>query len=113
MIKENQKRIVQEYGEDLPAYFHPIIRNEEACFKSSSFAVELAKKHNTRLHILHISTAKELDLFTNKIPLKQKRITAEACIHHLWFNDDDYKKKGNLDQMESFRKNRIRSRSYF
>ena len=95
MIKENQKRIVQEYGEDLPAYFHPIIRNEEACFKSSSFAVELAKKHNTRLHILHISTAKELDLFTNKIPLKQKRITAEACIHHLWFNDDDYKKKGN------------------
>jgi dihydroorotase len=86
---------VEEYGEDLPAYFHPIIRNEEACFKSSSFAVELAKKHNTRLHILHISSAKELDLFTNKIPLKQKRITAEACIHHLWFNDDDYKKKGN------------------
>jgi dihydroorotase len=76
--------------------FIPIIRNEEACFKSSSFAVELAKKHNTRLHILHISTAKELDLFTNKIPLKQKRITAEACIHHLWFNDDDYKKKGNF-----------------
>ncbi len=96
MIKENQKRIVQEYGEDLPAYFHPIIRNDEACFKSSSFAVELAKKHNTRLHILHISTAKELDLFTNKIPLKQKRITSEACIHHLWFNDDDYKKKGNF-----------------
>jgi dihydroorotase len=86
---------VEEYGEDLPAYFHPIIRNDEACFKSSSFAVELAKKHNTRLHILHISSAKELDLFTNKIPLKQKRITAEACIHHLWFNDDDYKKKGN------------------
>ncbi|MBI3520179.1 MAG: dihydroorotase [Bacteroidetes bacterium] len=96
MIKENQKRIVEEYGEDLPAYFHPVIRNEEACFKSSSFAVELAKKHNTRLHILHISTAKELDLFTNKIPLKQKRITAEACIHHLWFNDDDYNKKGNF-----------------
>ena len=96
MIKENQKRIVEEYGEDLPAYFHPIIRNEEACFKSSSFAVALAKKHNTRLHVLHISTAKELDLFTNKIPLKQKRITAEACIHHLWFNDDDYKTKGNF-----------------
>jgi dihydroorotase len=96
MIKENQKRIIEQYGEDLPAYFHPIIRNEEACFKSSSFAVELAKTYNTRLHILHISTAKELSLFTNKIPLKQKRITAEACIHHLWFNDDDYKKKGNF-----------------
>ncbi len=96
MIKENQARIIAEYGEDLPAYFHPIIRNDEACFKSSSFAVNLAKKHNTRLHILHISSAKELGLFTNKIPLKQKRITAEACIHHLWFNDDDYKTKGNF-----------------
>lgn len=96
LIKETQARIIEEYGEDLPAYFHPIIRSEEACFMSSSFAVDLAKKHNTRLHILHISTAKELDLFTNKIPLKQKRITAEACIHHLWFNDDDYKTKGNF-----------------
>jgi dihydroorotase len=96
MIKENQNRIISEYGEELPAYFHPIIRNEEACFKSSSFAVELAKTYNTRLHILHISTAKELSLFSNKIPLKQKRITAEACIHHLWFNDDDYKTKGNF-----------------
>jgi len=96
MIKENQKRIVEEYGEDLPAYFHPIIRNEEGCFSSSSAAVALAKKHNTRLHILHISTAKELSLFTNKIPLKEKRITAEACIHHLWFSDDDYKSKGNF-----------------
>jgi dihydroorotase len=96
MIKENQARIIAEYGEDLPAYFHPIIRNDEACFKSSSFAVNLAKKHNTRLHILHISSAKELGLFTNKIPLKQKRITTEACIHHLWFNDDDYKTKGNF-----------------
>ncbi|MCD6020087.1 MAG: dihydroorotase [Bacteroidetes bacterium] len=96
MIKENQQRIIEEYGEDLPAYFHPIIRDEEACYKSSSFAVSLAKKYNTRLHVLHISTAKELDLFTNKIPLKQKRITAEACIHHLWFNDDDYKTKGNF-----------------
>lgn len=95
MIKETQKRIVEEYGEDIPAYFHPIIRNEEACYKSSSFAVELAKKFNTRLHILHISTAKELSLFTNKIPLKDKRITAEACIHHLWFSDEDYATKGN------------------
>ena len=96
LVKETQARIVEEYGEDLPAYFHPIIRSEEACFRSSSFAVELAKKHNTRLHILHISTAKELDLFTNQIPLKKKRITAEACVHHLWFNDDDYKTKGNF-----------------
>jgi dihydroorotase len=96
MIKENQKRVVQEYGEDLPTYFHPIIRSEEACYRSSSFAVEMAKKFNTRLHILHISTAKELSLFTNKIPLKEKRITAEACVHHLWFSDDDYKIKGNL-----------------
>ncbi len=96
LIKQNQKRIIEEYGEDLPAYFHPIIRNEEACFASSSMAVELAKKYNTRLHILHISTAKELELFENKTPLKQKLITAEACIHHLWFCDDDYKTKGNF-----------------
>jgi dihydroorotase len=96
MIKDTQARIIAEYGEDIPAYFHPIIRDEEACYRSSSFAVELAKKYNTRLHILHISSAKELSLFTNKIPLKQKRITSEACIHHLWFNDEDYKAKGNF-----------------
>ena len=96
MIKENQARIVAEYGEDIPAYFHPVIRNAEACYKSSSMAAELAKKYNTRLHILHISSAKELSLFTNKIPLKEKRITAEACIHHLWFSDDDYQTKGNF-----------------
>ncbi|MCE3259385.1 MAG: dihydroorotase, partial [Bacteroidetes bacterium] len=96
MVKENQKRIIEEYGEDLPAYFHPIIRNEEACYKSSSMAVALAKKHGTRLHILHISTAKELSLLTNKIPLKDKLITAEACVHHLWFTDEDYATKGNF-----------------
>jgi dihydroorotase len=96
MIKANQAKIVEEYGEDIPAYFHPIIRNEEACYKSSLMAVELAKKHNTRLHVLHISTAKELSLFTNKIPLKDKLITAEACVHHLWFSDEDYKTKGNF-----------------
>ncbi len=95
LIKKNQQEIIAKYGEDIPAYFHPIIRNDEACFKSSSFAVELAKKFNTRLHILHISSAKELSLFTNKIPLKNKRITSEACIHHLWFCDEDYSKKGN------------------
>ncbi|MFN7911923.1 MAG: dihydroorotase [Bacteroidota bacterium] len=96
LVKLNQKRIIEEYGDDIPTYFHPIIRNEEACYNSSKFAVELAKKHNTRLHILHISTAKELSLFTNTIPLKEKRITAEACIHHLWFSDEDYKTKGNF-----------------
>lgn len=95
MIKERQKKIIEEYGENLPAYFHPIIRNDEACYKSSSFAVDLAKKHNARLHVFHISTAKELSLFRNDIPLKDKRITAEACIHHLWFSDEDYKTKGN------------------
>lgn len=96
MIKERQKHMIEEYGEDLPAYFHPIIRNDDACYRSSSFAVELAKKHNTRLHVFHISSAKELGLFTNKIPLKEKRITSEVCIHHLWFSDEDYKTKGNF-----------------
>jgi dihydroorotase len=95
LVKETQKRIVEEYGEDIPAYFHPVIRNHEACYRSSSMAVDLAKKFNTRLHILHISTAKELSLFTNKIPLKDKRVTAEACIHHLWFCDEDYERLGN------------------
>jgi dihydroorotase len=74
---------------------HPLIRNSEACFKSSSFAVELAKKHNSRLHVLHISTQEETHLFQNDIPLKEKRITAEACIHHLWFSDKNYREKGN------------------
>ena len=96
MIKAKQAEIIAQYGEDIPAYFHPIIRSEEACFKSSSLAVSMAKKYNSRLHVFHISTAKELSLFTNKIPLKDKRITAEACIHHLWFNDEDYKNKGNF-----------------
>lgn len=96
MIKETQKRIIEEYGEDIPAYFHSVIRSEEACYRSSHRAVELAKKHNTRLHVFHVSTAKELSLFTNKIPLKEKRITAEACIHHLWFSDEDYNTKGNF-----------------
>ncbi|MDP1725193.1 MAG: dihydroorotase [Bacteroidota bacterium] len=96
LIKKNQAAYIAEYGEDLPPSIHPHIRSEEACYLSSSFAVELAKKHNTRLHILHISTAKELSLFDNKIPLIKKRITAEACVHHLWFSDSDYATKGNL-----------------
>ena len=96
MIKQNFQKYIEEYGETLPAKFHPLIRNEEACYKSSSFAVSLAKKYNSRLHILHISTEKELELFTNQIPLKDKRITAEACIHHLWFSDEDYDRLGNF-----------------
>ncbi len=95
-IRNNMEIYRQKYGEDVPMECHPLIRNEEACYKSSSLAVELARKYNTRLHILHISTAKELELFENKIPLKQKRITAEACIHHLWFSDEDYKTKGTF-----------------
>lgn len=93
-IKANTEKAKLQFGENVPFEQHHIIRSEEACYKSSSFAVELAKKHGTRLHILHISTAKELELFDNSIPLKDKKITAEACIHHLWFSEEDYKTKG-------------------
>src|SRR5207253_7802976 len=75
---------------------HPIIRDEEACFESSFRAVQLAKKHDTRLHILHITTERELQLFSNMLPLKEKRITAEVCVHHLHFTSNDYEKSGNL-----------------
>ena len=96
MIKQNFQRYIEEFGETIPPKFHPLIRNEEACYKSSSYAVSLAKKYNSRLHILHISSEKELELFSNQIPLKEKRITAEACVHHLWFSDEDYERLGNL-----------------
>lgn len=89
-IRRNMERFRQEYGDKAPMRVHPLIRSEEACFKSSSFAVDLARKHGTRLHILHISTAKETGLFDNTIPLSEKKITSEACIHHLWFSDEDY-----------------------
>jgi dihydroorotase len=95
-IKGNLEHYKQLLGENIPVRLHPKIRSAEACYLSSSMAVELAKKHNTRLHILHISTAKETNLFSNDIPLAKKRITAEACIHHLWFTDADYETKGNL-----------------
>jgi dihydroorotase len=95
-IKENTKKFVAEYGDDIPVKFHPVIRSEEACYLSSSKAIELAKKTGARLHVFHLSTAKELKLFTNKIPLKDKKITAEVCIHHLWFSDEDYDNKGTL-----------------
>ena len=93
-IKANFAKYHEKFGDDIPIEYHPIIRDEEACYKSSSLAVELAKENNARLHILHISTAKELSLFDNSKPLKEKKITAEACVHHLWFNDADYKTKG-------------------
>jgi dihydroorotase len=95
-IRTNSATMKAEYGEDLPIRFHPIIRDDEVCYKSSSMAVELAKKHDTRLHILHISSLKETTLFRNDIPLKEKRITAEACIHHLWFDESSYDEKGTL-----------------
>src|SRR5688572_5902552 len=95
-IRKNSADFKQRYGEDVPIECHPQIRSAEACFKSSSFAVGLAKKHGTRFHVLHISTAKETSLFDNTIPLSKKKITAEACIHHMWFNDTDYKKVGTL-----------------
>ncbi|MGM9512186.1 dihydroorotase [Larkinella sp. GY13] len=95
-IRANTARYKEQYGDAATAEIHPLVRNEEACLKSSSLAVELAKKHNTRLHILHISTADELALFDNTVPLKEKRITAEVCVHHLWFDADDYAQLGNL-----------------
>ncbi len=93
-VKSNLAKYKAKYGDDIPMKYHPIIRSEEACYKSSSMAVELAAKNNTRLHILHISTAKETSLFEKK-PLAEKKITAEACIHHLWFNDTYYDTKGS------------------
>jgi dihydroorotase len=95
-IRHNLAEFKAKYGDDLTIEMHPLIRSAEACYKSSSLAVELAKAYQTRLHILHISTAKEIALFDNSIPLKDKKITAEACVHHLWFNDQDYATKGNF-----------------
>ena len=95
IIKANYSRI-KELKPVLSASDHPLIRDENACFTSSSFAIDLAKKYNSRLHILHISTERELTLFTNDIPLKEKRITAEVCVHHLHFTSDDYEKLGYL-----------------
>ncbi len=95
-IKNNLEKFKAEYGEDIPVSAHHLIRSEEACYLSSSKAISLAKKTGARLHIFHLSTAKEMDLFTNKIPLEQKKITAEVCIHHLWFTNADYDTKGNF-----------------
>jgi len=95
-IKANLEKAKTLYGEHIPIQEHPIIRSEEACYKSSAFAVSMARKHGSRLHVLHISTEKETHLFDNTIPLEQKKITAEACIHHLWFTEKDYYSKGNF-----------------
>ena len=95
-IKNNLAAHKAKYGEDIPIEKHPIIRSAEACYISSSKAIALAKKTGARLHIYHLSTAIETDLFTNKIPLEEKQITAEVCVHHLWFDANDYKTKGSL-----------------
>lgn len=95
-IRENLEKYKAEYGDDIPVKYHPLIRSAEACYISSSKAIELAKKTGARLHVFHVSTAIETDLFTNKIPLEEKKITAEVCVHHLWFSDADYEKKGAL-----------------
>ena len=95
-IQKNIQIYKEKFGENIPIEFHPIIRSEEACYLSSSKVIELAKKTGARLHVFHLSTAKETNLFSNKIALKDKRITAEVCVHHLWFDDSDYQNKGNF-----------------
>ena len=95
-IRKNTASFREKYGDDMPIKYHPQIRNNEACFLSSSLAVRLAKKYGTRLNVLHLSSAEEMELFDNTIPLEQKKITAEVCIHHMWFTDKDYDEKGTL-----------------
>jgi dihydroorotase len=96
IIRKNSEIYREKYGEAVPVKMHPLIRSREACFKSSAHAVNLAKEYNTRLHILHLSTADELKLFSNELPLDQKRITGEVCVHHLWFDDSSYDKLGTF-----------------
>jgi dihydroorotase len=95
-VKEQLAVFKAKYGENISAEMHPLIRNEEACYLSSSYAAGLAQKYGTRLHILHLTTEKELSLFRNDIPLRDKKITSEVCVHHLYFSSDDYAKQGNL-----------------
>lgn len=96
IIRANAEKYKQQFGHAIPIEYHPMIRSAENCFQSSKLAVTLAMKHSARLHILHISTAEELQLFVNDIPLKDKKVTAEACVHHLWFTADDYARLGSL-----------------
>jgi dihydroorotase len=93
-IRKNTAAYIEKYGDDIPMKYHPIIRSEEACYLSSSKAIKLAKKTGARLHIFHLSTEKETHLFRNDIPLEEKQITSEVCVHHLWFSDKDYEEKG-------------------
>lgn len=95
-IKNNLKKYIDTFGEDIPVELHPQIRSSEACYLSSSKAVALAKKTVARLHVFHLSTAQEMELFDNSVPLPEKKITAEVCVHHLWFNDSKYAEKGSL-----------------
>ena len=95
-VKTNLDKYLKEYGDDIPIELHPKIRSEEACYLSSSKAIELAKKTGARLHVFHLSTVKETSLFTNKIPLEKKQITSEVCVHHLWFDESFYKEKGTF-----------------
>ena len=95
-IRFNTNKYKKQFGDDIPIKMHPVIRSEESCYLSSSRAIELAKKTGARLHVFHLSTAKEMSLFSNNQPLIDKKITAEVCIHHLWFSDEDYESKGTL-----------------
>ena len=95
-VRKNLADAKLKYGTEIPIELHPVIRNEEACYISSSLAVHLAERHGARLHVLHISTAKETELFNNQLSLKDKKITAEACVHHLWFSEEDYASKGTF-----------------
>lgn len=94
IIRKNIEIYKDKYGENIPVSMHPYIRSREACFRSSSQAISLAKEYNTRLHILHLSTADEMKLFSNELPLSRKRITGEVCVHHLWFDETSYDEKG-------------------
>ena len=94
-IKKNTEKYKQQFGDNIPMNYHPIIRDDEACYISTKLAIDLAKKYNSRLHVFHISTEKELDLFDNSILLKDKKITAEVCVHHLFFDESDYAKLGS------------------
>lgn len=95
-IRHNMAMYQEKFGDNIPIEYHPIIRSTEACYLSSSKAIALAKKTDARLHVFHLSTGKETSLFRNDIPLKDKKITAEVCVHHLWFSDEDYREKGTL-----------------
>lgn len=95
LIRRNREYYVKKFGEDLPVTYHPLICSMEVCYKSTAKAVEMAEKYGTRLHVLHVSTAKETELFSNA-PIGEKRITSEVCVHHLWFTDEDYARYGNL-----------------